>query len=182
MTCLSALKRKESSAPKQNKNKFYQVNGIFVQWQETIRTLGVFLNPFAKVYQKLPITVCVELLILDNKSTYDFCDVLCDAVWFTKNIKCTLLYSFIHNSITKYYWQNFAKPLPKAFKNFYFIILSVKSVRPDALLVQNSPTGICPHVQRNKVSQQNTNKMGNQGSALKRKESSEQNKFYLFHS
>ena len=40
-------------------------------------------------------------------------DVLCDFVWFIKNIKrmfTVFIYSYLYNSITKCYRQNFAKP------------------------------------------------------------------------
>ena len=51
-------------------------------------------------------------------------DVLYNFLWFTKNIKCTftvLIYScLIHNSITRYSWQNFAKPLAKGLLSLMF--------------------------------------------------------------
>ena len=56
-------------------------------------------------------------------------DLLCDFVWFNKKSNVHLLYSsihvFIHNSITKYNWQNFAKPLAKAFRKNSIVLCGI---------------------------------------------------------
>ena len=58
-------------------------------------------------------------------------DVLC--MVYQERLNVHLLYSFvrafIHNSITKYYWQNFSKPLAKAFRKTSTSILLLKFVR-----------------------------------------------------
>ena len=112
-----------------------------------VETIEVFLNPFAKGLAKLlPITVCDEIFNLQiHKSTCDFCQIfLLDkrsfmrfCIVYPKKPNEHLLYSFIHvfihNSITKYCWQNFAKALAKAFrKTPYFISVQ-----------ENSCTGGC---------------------------------------
>ena len=93
-------------------------------------TFEVFLNPFAKGLAKfLSITVCGGIINLQiHQSTCDFCPIFlldkrCSMLFCMVNqIKSNvhLLYSFIHifihNSITKYYWQNFARSLAKAFR------------------------------------------------------------------
>ena len=75
------------------------------------------------------ITVCGGIINLQiNKSTCHFCQIFlldkrCPVQFLyglPKVSNVHLLYSFIHvfiyNSITNYYWQNFAKPLAKAFR------------------------------------------------------------------
>ena len=92
-------------------------------------TVEVFLNPFAKGLAKhLPITVCDGIINLQiNKSTTDFCQIFLldkdvNVILYTLSKKSNvyILYSFIdifiYNSIIKYYWENFAKPLAKAFR------------------------------------------------------------------
>ena len=83
------------------------------------------LNPLAKgLANFLPITVCDGIINLQiNKSICDFCQIFLLDKWCSLQFCMTyqnilnvhLLYLFIHifvhNSITKYYWQNFAKDI-----------------------------------------------------------------------